>query len=260
MDLQGGNCPSCGGSEIQALPGGSLRCSHCGNYFADASRKSADPPSVHVHVHGVPTSAPAQHFAPPQPQYAPPQPFVPQYAPAPVGYYPPPQRKGMGGCMVAFIVVTLVAVVGFVGLVFLGVLVSETAPGPYSTPGAPQPGASGKTFNDVRDAINAQNYDELQRLLDADPALASSTGTMSYTSPDYYTYNLIGTTPLHLAAYYGNEGMVRLLIEKGADANAMAYTDDGTGFAATPLDLARQMGQWQVEDELTNAMWAVKGG
>jgi hypothetical protein len=262
MNLQSGNCPTCGGSEIQALPGGSLRCSHCGNYFADASRKSADPPSVHVHVHGVPQSGPV-----PAPQYAPqqyaPQPYAPQYATPPAGYYPPPQRKSSNGCLIAFIVIFLLGVVGFIGLALIGYAAEQAGTTPYSTPASPYPGGSsdqapattGKSFDDMINAINASNTSSVQSMLDADPGLANRSGRATI-----YGIAMNSATPLHVAAFNGNLDIVRLLLAKGADPNATAWAEDGSGHAATPLDLAEEMGHQQVATELYNSMYGRDGG
>src|SRR5262245_40698689 len=57
-------------------------------------------------------------------------------------------------------------------------------------------------------AISGQT-EQGTRLLDADPARAGG------FSPD-------GFTPLHLAAYFGQEGMARILLDRGADPNAVS--------------------------------------
>src|SRR5512144_1684332 len=54
--------------------------------------------------------------------------------------------------------------------------------------------------------------ERLRRLLDDDPAAATS------WSPD-------GFTALHLAIFGGSEEAVRLLLERGADPNALASSD-----------------------------------
>lgn len=54
--------------------------------------------------------------------------------------------------------------------------------------------------------------DRLRQLLEADPAAANE------RSPD-------GFTALHLAIFGGDEDAVRLLLEKGADPNALATSE-----------------------------------
>lgn len=62
---------------------------------------------------------------------------------------------------------------------------------------------------DVFDAAAVGRTRGLEELLAAEPALARS------WSPD-------GFTPLHLAAFFGRESAVQLLLELGADANVVA--------------------------------------
>jgi hypothetical protein len=76
---------------------------------------------------------------------------------------------------------------------------------------------------DVFDSAAVGRTRGLEELLETEPALARS------VSPD-------GSTPLHLAARFGNEEAAKLLIEHGADAAAT----DADGFA--PAQRAREAG------------------
>lgn len=62
---------------------------------------------------------------------------------------------------------------------------------------------------DVFEAAAVGRVERVQELVDGDPALASA------FSPD-------GFTPLHLAAFFGHPDIARLLVERGADTNAVA--------------------------------------
>jgi uncharacterized protein len=64
----------------------------------------------------------------------------------------------------------------------------------------------------VYEAAAFGRIDRLRRLLDDDPAAASA------WSPD-------GFTALHLAIFGGSEEAVRLLLERGADPNALATSE-----------------------------------
>ncbi len=74
---------------------------------------------------------------------------------------------------------------------------------------------------DVFEAAALGHTTRLRELLDADPAL------LHRWSPD-------GFTPLHLAAFFGHEEGVALLLEHGSDANAVARNP----MAVTPLHSA----------------------
>ena len=83
-------------------------------------------------------------------------------------------------------------------------------------------------------------------------AMASQIGwtevvrVLLHAGEDPNRYNPIGghshTTPLHQAALIGNEALVRLLLEHGADVNARDLMWDGT-----PADWARHEGRAEVE-------------
>ncbi|MCA8913739.1 MAG: hypothetical protein KDB82_18790 [Planctomycetes bacterium] len=268
MEAEGVKCPNCGGSDIRFLPGGSVRCEHCGSYFADPTRKaSGDQPSIHVHVHNTPTepaSPPlpnANDYAPP-PQPAPPQPMPvqqPMYAPAP---YPPPASGG-SGCLKAFVILLVLGVIGFIGLAVLGYFIeqAEMSNPPGSTPSA-TPGSSGSSsstskykFADVQYAVEAFDDGMLQRILDADSSLANQTGEVNLILPNGQTLSLTGATPLHVAAFYGNERAVYMLLEKGADAGAFAYQVNTMDAAYSPAQLANLTGHYQLEEYLYNEMY-----
>jgi uncharacterized protein len=76
--------------------------------------------------------------------------------------------------------------------------------------------------------------ERLRRLLDEDPAAARS------WSPD-------GFTALHLAIYGGSEEAVRVLLERGADPNALATSDIAR---VRPLGTARFVGRPDLEEIL----------
>ena len=61
--------------------------------------------------------------------------------------------------------------------------------------------------------FSGKSEEMIRRLLDDDPATANS------WSPD-------GFTALHLAIFGGSEEAVRLLLERGADPNALATDDE----------------------------------
>src|SRR4051812_17827429 len=79
--------------------------------------------------------------------------------------------------------------------------------------------------------------ERLRRLLDEDPAAASS------WSPD-------GFTALHLAIYGGSEQAVRLLLERGADPNALATSEIAR---VRPLGTARFVARPDLEEILLAA-------
>jgi ankyrin repeat protein len=79
--------------------------------------------------------------------------------------------------------------------------------------------------------------ERLRRLLDDDPAEAGS------WSPD-------GFTPLHLAIFGGSEEAVRLLLERGADPNALATSDIAR---VRPLGTAAFVGRPDLEKILLEA-------
>jgi ankyrin repeat protein len=79
--------------------------------------------------------------------------------------------------------------------------------------------------------------DRLRQVLDEDPAAANS------WSPD-------GFTVLHLAIFSGNEGAVRLLLERGADPNALATADIAR---VRPLGTAAFVGRPDLEKILLDA-------
>lgn len=65
------------------------------------------------------------------------------------------------------------------------------------------------TSMDVFEAAAVGRDSRLAELIDADPALATA------VAPD-------GFTPLHLAAFFGQDGVAKTLLARGADANAQA--------------------------------------
>ena len=79
--------------------------------------------------------------------------------------------------------------------------------------------------------------ERLRRLLDEDPANANA------WSPD-------GFTPLHLAIFGGSEDAVRLLLEYGADVDALATSDIAR---VRPLGTAAFVGRPDLEKLLLGA-------
>jgi uncharacterized protein len=90
---------------------------------------------------------------------------------------------------------------------------------------------------DVFDAAAVGRTRGLEELLAADAELARS------WSPD-------GFTPLHLAAFFGQEDAVRLLLERGADANVVARHES---LKVTPLHSAAAGGHSSVVGLLLEA-------
>jgi ankyrin repeat protein len=89
----------------------------------------------------------------------------------------------------------------------------------------------------VYEAAAFGRTERLRRLLDADPANATA------WSPD-------GFTALHLAIFGGSEEAVRLLVEHGADVDALATSD----FARVrPLGTAAFVGRPDLEKLLLEA-------
>jgi RNA polymerase sigma factor (sigma-70 family) len=92
---------------------------------------------------------------------------------------------------------------------------------------------------DVKRLINAAirgNLDEAQRLLTLDPSLVGSSGQVAEEHVDFMRSHDAdhGWSPLHLAAHYGNLKIVVLLIEFGADIEAVAKN----AIANTPISAA----------------------
>ena len=87
------------------------------------------------------------------------------------------------------------------------------------------------------EAATFGRVDRLRELLDEDPATATS------WSPD-------GFTVLHLAIFGGNEEAVRLLLERGADPNALATSDIAR---VRPLGTAAFVGRPDLEKILLDA-------
>jgi ankyrin repeat protein len=79
--------------------------------------------------------------------------------------------------------------------------------------------------------------ERLRRLLDADPASANA------WSPD-------GFTALHLAIFGGSEEAVRLLVERGADVDALATSEIAR---VRPLGTAAFVGRPDLEQILLDA-------
>lgn len=75
---------------------------------------------------------------------------------------------------------------------------------------------------DVFDAAAVGRTRGLEELLDGEPALATA-------------WSQDGFTALHLAAFYGEEGAVRLLVERGAEVNVVARNPS---IVVTPLHSA----------------------
>ncbi len=97
---------------------------------------------------------------------------------------------------------------------FAGLRVTATAPA-----GPPPP-----SRQTVFQAASTGNLARLRALVDADPKLVAARGPSDFT-------------PLHAAALYGQSAAAALLLERGADPNAVAR------HAGTPLDVADEAGQ-----------------
>jgi glyoxylase-like metal-dependent hydrolase (beta-lactamase superfamily II) len=97
-----------------------------------------------------------------------------------------------------------------------------------ATAGPPPP-----SRQNVFQAASTGNLARLRALVDADPSLVSARGPSDFT-------------PLHAAALYGQSATAGLLLEKGADANAVAR------HAGTPLDVADEAGQAEMAAWLTS--------
>ena len=89
----------------------------------------------------------------------------------------------------------------------------------------------------VYEAAAFGRIERLRRLLDDDPAAANS------WSPD-------GFTALHLAIFGGSEEAVRLLLERGADPNALATSEIAR---VRPLGTAAFVGRPDLEKMLLEA-------
>ena len=77
--------------------------------------------------------------------------------------------------------------------------------------------------NNIIEAIQNGNADQVKSLLEAQPEVVNTTETNGYTA-------------LHLAAQQGNGEIIKLLLEHGADINAIAA--DGQ----TPMEVAIKHG------------------
>ena len=97
-----------------------------------------------------------------------------------------------------------------------------------ATAGPPPP-----SKQNVFQAASTGNLARLRALVEADPSLVSARGPSDFT-------------PLHAAALYGQSATAALLLERGADANAVAR------HAGTPLDVADEAGQAEMAAWLTS--------
>jgi uncharacterized protein len=88
---------------------------------------------------------------------------------------------------------------------------------------------------DVFEAAAVGRLERVRELLEDDPALATA------LSPD-------GFTPLHLAAFFGHPEIARLLLERGADANAVARNP----MRVTPLHSAAAARQIEIAELLVD--------
>ncbi|MGH9117323.1 MAG: ankyrin repeat domain-containing protein [Acidimicrobiales bacterium] len=82
---------------------------------------------------------------------------------------------------------------------------------------------------DVHEAAAIDRVDELGRLLEAEPARVA-------------TRSADGFTPLHLAAFFGAPGAVRVLLDHGADVEAVAENE----MVVRPLHSAAAGGHGQI--------------
>lgn len=90
------------------------------------------------------------------------------------------------------------------------------------------------------------HLDTLAKRLDEDPGLTSRCFTeLDFGSTAYRRLTLRGGTLLHVAAEYGLVDAARLLLERGADANARATVDaEGVGGQTPLFHAATQFQDW----------------
>jgi glyoxylase-like metal-dependent hydrolase (beta-lactamase superfamily II) len=100
---------------------------------------------------------------------------------------------------------------------FAGLRITATAPAP------PLPASTQNVFQ----AASTGNLARVRALVEADPALVAAR-------------NPNGFTPLHAAVLYGQRGTAEYLLDKGADANAVAR------HSGTPADVAYEAGQTEL--------------
>ena len=88
---------------------------------------------------------------------------------------------------------------------------------------------------DVFEAAAVGRLERVRELLENDPALVSS-------------FSADGFTPLHLAAFFGHADIARLLVERGADTNAVARNP----MQVRPLHSAAAARQLEIAELLVN--------
>jgi ankyrin repeat protein len=99
--------------------------------------------------------------------------------------------------------------------------------------------AAARSDLDVFEAAAVGNLERLRALLDDDPSLASA-------------WSSDGFTPLHFAAFFGHPAAARLLAQRGADLEARS-TNEQFALDARPLHSAAAAGQREVCEVLLDA-------
>jgi uncharacterized protein len=99
--------------------------------------------------------------------------------------------------------------------------------------------AAARSDLDVFEAAAIGDVERLRALLDDEPSLTTA-------------WSADGFTPLHLAAFFGHPAATRLLAERGADLEARS-TNEQFAFDARPLHSASAAGQREVCGVLLDA-------
>ena len=97
-------------------------------------------------------------------------------------------------------------------------------------------GAVSKMDNPAVIAVLRNRLDELAGMIDLEPDLVRwQFDDLEFGSTGGRSLTLRGATLLHVAAEYGNVDAVRMLLDRGADVNARAKTDENGVGGQTPI-------------------------